>query len=207
MNNKHKAPYSWLASGDSYTIGESVLLTESYSYQAVQLLRKAGIDFNAPEIIAKTGWTTDELLNAISDYPFQASYDFVSLLIGVNNQYRGFDIAKYKAEFDQLLKVSIKLAGGTNSRVIVLSIPDWSVTPFAEGRGKNHISKEIDQYNTINLKIAKGYGVHYIDITNSTREAKSDESLLAPDKLHPSAKEYAKWAKEISAFITSELQP
>lgn len=199
--------YSWLALGDSYTIGESVLLTESYPYQTVQLLRKAGYDFNAPEIIAKTGWTTDELQAAIDTNNFRAQYDFVSLLIGVNNQYRGYNIEQYKTELEELILRAIQLAGEYKSRVIILSIPDWSVTSFAKERNRKQVSREIDLYNAIKESLSQKYGVHYINITGSTQEAETDESLIAADNLHPSAKEYTKWAKKIFAIITSELQP
>jgi lysophospholipase L1-like esterase len=199
--------YSLLALGDSYTIGESVLLTGSYAYQTVQLLRKEGYDFNAPEIIAKTGWTTDELQAAINKYNFKSQYDFVSLLIGVNNQYRGYNIEQYKTELEELILQAIQLAGGYKNHVIILSIPDWSVTPFAKERDRKQISREIDFYNEINESLSKKYGVHYINITGFTQEAETDESLIAADKLHPSAKEYTKWAKKIFAIITSELQP
>src|SRR6476659_8184139 len=154
---------TYLALGDSYTIGEAVQLHESFPYQVVQLLRCQDLAFNAPEIIAKTGWTTDELLSAISFYRFESSYDFVTLLIGVNNQYRERSCEEYQQQFTTLLKKSIRLSGNVASHVIVLSIPDWGITPFAKDRNRKKIGEEIDQFNLINKKVAKQQGTHYID--------------------------------------------
>ena len=198
--------YSYLALGDSYTIGETVPANENFPNQTVQLLRKAGFDFKSSEIIAKTGWTTDELQNAISKHTFHPPYDFVTLLIGVNNQYRGRTVEDYKPEIESLLKQAIKFAGNENNHVIVLSIPDWGVTPYAEGRDRKKIAEEIDAYNAVNKTFAEKYKVHYIDITPGTREAANDPTLLANDGLHPSGKEYAKWAEKVSAMIQDELK-
>ncbi|MCX6319213.1 MAG: SGNH/GDSL hydrolase family protein [Bacteroidetes bacterium] len=197
--------YSYLALGDSYTIGESVLITENFPAQAVQLLRKQGIDMEAPEIIAKTGWTTDELQAAIDTHHFRPRYDFVSLLIGVNNQYRGRSIAEYEKEFTALLDQAIRFAGNDASHVAVLSIPDWGVTPFAEGRDRAQIAREIDIYNAANRKIAEARHVHYIYITEHTREAVEDADRFAADGLHPSSKEYAIWADMLAAFIKTRI--
>jgi lysophospholipase L1-like esterase len=195
--------YSYLALGDSYTIGESVLITENFPAQTVQLLRKEGIDMEAPEIIAKTGWTTDELQAAIDTHHFRPRYDFVTLLIGVNNQYRGRSTAEYEKEFTALLEQAIQFAGNNASQVAVLSIPDWGVTPFAEGRDREQIAREIDAYNAINRNIAEARGVHYIYITGHTREAVKDAARFAPDGLHPSAKEYSIWSEKLAAFFKS----
>ena len=203
MENKN---YSLLSLGDSYTIGESVLPSENFPNQAVQLLKKENIDFNSTEIIAKTGWTTDELQSAIDKNTFLPKYDFVTLLIGVNNQYRARSIENYKAEFENLLKQAIKFAGNDTSHVFVLSIPDWGVTAFAEGRDRKQIAKEIDEYNAANKLIAEKLKVHYIDITAGTRQAAMDLSLLAADGLHPSAKEYLRWAVRLADAIKTELQ-
>jgi lysophospholipase L1-like esterase len=192
---------SYLALGDSYTIGESLPLEDNFPHQTVALLRKKGISITAPEIVAKTGWTTDELMDAITKRSLKSSYDYVSLLIGVNNQYRGRDIVIYQKEFEQLLQQAIQFAGGNPEHVYVLSIPDWGATPFAEGRDRAKITSEIDQFNVANLKIAQQYKVHYIEITAGTREAKQDLSLVAEDKLHPSKKEYARWADKLSRAI------
>jgi lysophospholipase L1-like esterase len=195
---------TYLALGDSYTIGEAVPLHESFPYQVVQLLRRENFDFNAPEMIAKTGWTTDELLSAVSSYKFQSAYDFVSLLIGVNNQYRGRTTEEYKQQFNTLLKKSIRLASNQPSHVIVLSIPDWGITPFAKDRDKKKISEEIDQFNLVNRNISTELGTHYIDITSAQRK-NNDADAIASDGLHPSEKEYLRWATLVSANIKKEL--
>jgi lysophospholipase L1-like esterase len=195
-----------LSLGDSYTIGESVLLQENFPYQAVQLLRNAGFEFKAPEIIAKTGWTTDELQTAINSHRFLPKYDFVTLLIGVNNQYRGRSVENYKPEFESLLKQAIQFAGNDTSHVFVLSIPDWGATPFAEGIDRKQIAKEIDEYNAANKAVAEKYNVIYIDITPGTREVANDPTLIAADGLHPSAKDYQRWAAKLADKIKSSVQ-
>lgn len=189
--------YSYLALGDSYTIGESVPLFESFPYQFVQFLRKSGMNFQAPEIIAKTGWTTDELKIAIDKTILLPVYDFVTLLIGVNNQYRGLSIEIYEKEFEELLMNALKIAGNNKNRVFVLSIPDWGITPFAADRDQKKISTEIDAFNKVNETLSKKLQVQYIDITELTREAVDNELLLTNDKLHPSGLEYKRWAEKL----------
>jgi lysophospholipase L1-like esterase len=198
--------YNYLALGDSYTIGESVLPAENFPNQTIQLVKKGGYDFKPPEIIAKTGWTTDELQTAINNHEFHSPYDFVTLLIGVNNQYRGRTVENYKPEFENLLNQAIQFAGGKKDHVIVLSIPDWGATPFANGRDRIQIAREIDEYNAANKLISEKYKVSYIDITPGTREAATDPSLLAADGLHPSAKEYSRWAAKLAVVLKSQLQ-
>jgi len=204
MTDQKKA-YSYLALGDSYTIGQSVLASENFPNQTVQLMTQLGYKFKSPEIVATTGWTTDELQNNINSHTFTPPYDFVSLLIGVNNQYRGRSVENYKPEFESLLKQAIQFAGGNANRVIVISIPDWGVTPFANGRDRAQIAKEIDDYNAANKYISVIYKVNYVDITPGSREAATDLSLVAGDGLHPSAKEYAKWAQKVFAAIKQQL--
>ena len=191
--------YTYLALGDSYTIGEGVSLHKSFPYQAVNLLRKAGYNFSAPEIIAKTGWTTDELETAVNVHELLPKYDFVTLLIGVNNQYRGRDIIEYKEQLEHLLKKSIALVNGKPEHVIVLSIPDYGTTPFGQKMDTIKIAKEIDEYNTLNKAISIQYKVHYVDITESTRKAKA--GAVVADGLHPSEKEYGKWGKKVVSII------
>jgi lysophospholipase L1-like esterase len=203
---KMHSSYTLLCLGDSYTIGEMVLPNENFPTQTFKLLRNSGYDFETPEIVAKTGWTTDELQNAINNHHFKNSYDFVTLLIGVNNQYRGGMIEDYKPQFESLLKKAIEFAKGKADHVIVLSIPDWGVTPFAKDRNRNEIAKQIDKYNKVNEEISSAFHVNYIDITPGTRESGSDLSLLASDGLHPSAKEYARWSEKIYLTIQQHLQ-
>lgn len=197
---------SYLALGDSYTIGESVATADRFPAQAASILLKDSIQFSTPEYIAVTGWTTRNLLNSInSTPPTRATYDFVSLLIGVNNQYQGRSQAEYSTEFTNLLNTAIRYAGNRPARVAVLSIPDWSVTPFASGYDTALIRKQIDSFNVINKQITLANGVKYIDITPSTRMALTDRSLLAGDGLHPSGKEYKKWGGMLAAYIKSAL--
>ncbi len=201
--------YYYLALGDSYTIGQSVPATENFPNQVVSMLLNNAKPFLPARIIAKTGWTTDELETGISaantEIPLRQTYDFVSLLIGVNNQYRGRTVINYQSEFEALLKKAIAFAGNKPEKVVVLSIPDWGVTPFANGRDRAQIAIEIDAYNSANKQIAQQYNVHYIDITPWTREAATDNTLIASDGLHPSGKEYKRWAEKIAAFFQTRL--
>jgi len=198
---------TFLALGDSYTIGESVPIYENFPYQTVQLLRKNGISVHAPEIVAKTGWTTDELMAGINRTTFEKSYDIVTLLIGVNNQYRGKDPSTYKKEFEQLLNKAIAFAGGNKQHVFVLSIPDWGATPFAASRDRIKIGNEIDLFNSINKKSTDAAGIAYISITEGSREATSNASLVAKDGLHPSGLEYGKWAEKLTDAILQSIRP
>jgi lysophospholipase L1-like esterase len=193
MEKKH----TFLALGDSYTIGESVAESERWPMQFVELMKAAGKDFETPEIVAKTGWTTDELSRAIADANPKGPYDMVSLLIGVNNQYRNYSPQLYKKEFIQLLEQAIEFAGKNANHVVVISIPDWGATPFAEGRDRAKIALEIDHFNSINREIAGAYGVTYIDITPHSRIAETNASMVAEDKLHPSGGVYTYWAKRV----------
>jgi lysophospholipase L1-like esterase len=193
--------FSYLALGDSYTIGENVPIYDSFPYQTVQLLRKAGYSLYAPEIVAKTGWTTDELQTAIANNFLLPGYDIVSLLIGVNNQYRGRSLQEYTQQFEALLKQAIGFAGNKEKHVFVLSIPDWGVTPFAKDRSSATIAHEIDSFNAVNKLFAEKYAVNYIDITPGTRLAADDLSLLATDQLHYSGKEHSIWAKRLADAI------
>ena len=183
-----------LALGDSYTIGESVAENERWPNQLAALLSEKNIQTDMTTI-ACTGWTTSELWQGIQADPPRGRYDLVSLLIGVNNQYRGYDINKYRDEFRFLLEKAIEYAGGKPEHVILLSIPDWGVTPFASGRDRDKIANDIDAFNLINLDESKKMGVHYVDVTLVSREALNDPGLVAGDGLHPSGKMYAEWAK------------
>lgn len=195
--------YSYLALGDSYTIGEQVKPSENFPNQVIALLRKCGLNFEDPTIVAKTGWTTDELEAGIKKATLRSTYDFVTLLIGVNNQYRERAVEDYVPPFESLLKRSIRFAGGNPSHVIVVSIPDWGVTPFAEGWDRAKVARQIDAFNAANRVIAEKYKVHYLDITPGTREAAHRPELLAPDGLHPSGQEYGRWAGAIADIMRS----
>lgn len=184
---------TYLALGDSYTIGEAVAMHENFPHQLVKKLAEEEILFDAPLIVAQTGWTTGDLMEAINQKAIKPPFDLVTLLIGVNNQYRGLDKNEYEKDFEELLKQAIVFAGGNNNHVIVLSIPDWGVTPFAADRDRKKISEEIDAFNLINKKISVNHLVHYVDITPGSRLADAGNPLLASDGLHPSAKEYSRW--------------
>ena len=194
----------YLALGDSYTIGESVAEDERWPNQLAALITSSP-QFAKPiggtergmevTIIARTGWTTDELWQSIQAAKPEPPYDLVSLLIGVNNQYRGYDINEYREQFILLLNKSIEYAGGDPNRVIVLSIPDWGVTPFAASRDRGQIGKEINAFNLVNRAESEKAGVHYVDVTPGSREATDDISLVASDGLHPSGKMYSEWAR------------
>ncbi|MGV3767822.1 MAG: SGNH/GDSL hydrolase family protein [Chitinophagaceae bacterium] len=199
--------YKWLALGDSYTIGESVLPAERYPVQAVKRLAEENIRFETPEIIARTGWTTANLLDAVQDKPFTPQYDLVTLLIGVNNQYQRRPSDEYATEFIQLLQKAVRFAGNRSNRVIVLSVPDYAVTPFARGGDTERISREIDQFNAINKKITQEAGIAYVDITPASRTAASDPSLIASDSLHFSGKAYGQWADMLVPVIKNALRP
>jgi lysophospholipase L1-like esterase len=185
----------YLALGDSYTIGESVSPAERWPVQLTALLRREGHTLDEPQIIATTGWTTDELAAGIDRAAPRGPFDLVSLLIGVNNQYRGRDLAEYTVQFEALLQRAIELAGGQPRRVLVLSIPDWGLTPFAAGRDRAAIGRAIDQFNALNARAARRAGAHYVDVTPISRQAADDAALIAGDGLHPSGKMYAEWAR------------
>jgi len=202
MNNtSEEKKLSFLALGDSYTIGEAVPENECWPMQLVEMLNDVGKPFSKPQIIATTGWTSDELITAIKTVNPQGTFDLVSLLIGVNNQYRGYSKEVYAKEFEDLLNQAIDFAGGIAIHVVVISIPDWGATPFAKDRNREEIATEIDEYNTINREISLQKGVHYVDITPGSRLALSDFSLVTSDELHPSGKEYRKWTEEIYKIV------
>ncbi|HTS44600.1 MAG TPA: SGNH/GDSL hydrolase family protein [Puia sp.] len=191
----------WLALGDSYTIGESVSASERYPVQAVRKLEIKHIHFKDPKIIATTGWTTADLLSAIQKQEMSATYDIVSLLIGVNNQYQQKTESEYREQFTELLQKSIQFSGNRPSHVIVLSIPDYSVTPFAHDRDRASITKQIDSFNLINKTLSAVYQVNYLDITEESRKAAGEPSFIAADGLHFSGKEYAIWADRLVTLI------
>jgi len=186
----------YLALGDSYTIGEGV--AEEGRWPVVLANR---LNINPPDIIAKTGWTTDELQAAIAEKKPNNNYDLVSLLIGVNNQYRGYAPEVYEKEFTALLKQAIAFAGEDPEKVFVVSIPDYGVTPFAAEKNPQQIAEEINAYNRINKAISSSAGVSYFDITPISRKAAEDATLLAADQLHPSAKMYGYWVDSFIAEV------
>ncbi|MEJ1097251.1 MULTISPECIES: SGNH/GDSL hydrolase family protein [unclassified Pseudoxanthomonas] len=187
----------YLALGDSYTIGEGIEEAGRWPMQLAHALRAEGIPVADPHIIATTGWTTDELDAAITAQEPVGEYDFVSLLIGVNNQYRGRPVEEYRVQFAALLWRAIGFAGNRPGRVLVLSIPDWGVTAFAQqqGRDRDQIARELDACNLAAREACSARGVAFVDITAVSRERGSDVKMLAEDGLHPSASMYAEWTK------------
>lgn len=195
----------FLALGDSYTIGESVVATDRWPAQLMDSLSARGLEFVESKIIATTGWRTDNLKEAIRHAKLKPEYSLVSLLIGVNNFYQGRSVESYKPEFEELLQTAIKLAGGVKSRVFVVSIPDYGYTPF----GKNNqaaISKGIDVFNEANELIAKKMGVKYFNITDISRKGLVEPDLVAFDGLHPSAKMYAEWVERILSDVVLKYE-
>lgn len=192
---------SWLALGDSYTIGEGVPLHDSYPYQTLQILRSGGKNFEAPEIIAKTGWTTDELLEHIGKIILRPQYDYVTLLIGVNNQYRGMEESDYSSTLESLTELALEKSGGKPKNVTVISIPDWGVTPFAADRNSSEIAAAIDRFNAINRKQSEEKGFNYVEITDHYRSYGNLPESVVGDALHPSAKIYQHWAEKLAPFL------
>lgn len=195
----------YLALGDSYTIGQSVAEDLRWPVQLVARLREAGLSIADAVIIARTGWTTDELQAAIADQYEPRAYDLVSVLIGVNDQYRGYPIDDYRTHFKELLAFAISAAGGDPGRVIVLSIPDWGVTPFASGQDRASVAAQIDAFNAVNKEESDAAGVHYFDITPISRQAASDPTLIAGDGLHPSGEMYRLWVELIFPDVLALL--
>lgn len=183
--------------GDSYTIGQSVNYSDRWTSQLINKIKKDKNINILEKTIAQTGWTTGDLLRAISESKPENNYDFVYLLIGVNNQYQGLDKNNYKTEFKSLLNQAIYLSQSKIDHVFVISIPDWGVTPFAQGQSQQDISKEIDDFNIINKTEALQLKVNYIDITPVSKKASTDSSYNADDGLHPSKKMYEEWVKLI----------
>jgi len=201
-------PLNYFALGDSYTIGEGVPQEYSFPFLLCQKLREDGLQINDPQIIAKTGWTTDELLKGIKDEGIKQKFDLVTLLIGVNNQYRGYSTDNYRVEFLDLLHIALSYSNFNKNNVFVISIPDWSITPFAgkSNRDLTKLSKEVDEFNSVNRDEALQAGIAYVDITPEFKRAASDPSMLADDGLHPSGNMYAEWAEKIAASIKISRQ-
>lgn len=192
-----------LALGDSYTIGSGLPLEDSWPYQLTSQLRQKGITISEPEIIAQSGWTSLNLIEALNANPPRGSFDLVSLQIGVNDQYERIEPSIYAENFRDLLERSISFARKGTEGVLVLSIPDWSVTPHGGEFDRSHVQEEIGQYNAINLAAARSRGVKYIDITSSSRFAEQHPELLADDGLHPTWEMYWNWTGLIQSTTLS----
>ena len=207
IGSAHAADARFLALGDSYTIGEGVDADGRWPDQLAAALRKAGSAIAAPEIVARTGWTTDELSAEMDKHVFHPPYDLVTLLIGVNNQYRGRDVDNYRAEFRALLQRAIALAGQRPQHVVVVSIPDWGVTRFGQhsGRDTRQIARELDLYNAANADIAASLQVRYADVTAASRAGGDRADMLVGDGLHPSAGMYRRWVEAIEPQARAAL--
>jgi len=205
VNTPDTTTQHYLALGDSYTIGQSVTPSESYPIQLADALTMAGFKVPAPTIIATTGWTTGDLIAGIANANIaNDKYQIVSLLIGVNDQYDDLTQDHYRTNFIQLLHTAINFAGGDSTRVFVLSIPDYGVTPFGKGR-QSYVSSQIDQFNAINKQESFKAGVNYLDITGISREAATDLTLVASDGLHPSGTMYTLWVDQLAPMVIYRL--
>ncbi|MGE0590892.1 MAG: SGNH/GDSL hydrolase family protein [Cyclobacteriaceae bacterium] len=196
MSAQNSQPLKYLALGDSYTIGESVAENERWPVQLAEQLRAKGFEIDKPRIIATTGWRTDNLKNGINIAQIKETYDLVSLLIGVNNQYQGKPVDQYAIEYEDLLKTAVGLAGGDKEKVFVVSIPDYGFTPFGKPK-QEKISKELDEFNEVNKRITESYGIQYFNITDISRHGFDDPELVASDGLHPSGRQYKLWVDRI----------
>lgn len=203
--NSTAIPY--LALGDSYTIGEGAAAADRWPVQLAALASAQGLPLAEPDIIARTGWTTAELQAAIAaSGNHRRDYGLVSLLIGVNNQYRGQSVALYRSEFRQLLATAVGYAGGRAGRVVVLSIPDWGQTPFAQGRDLAQITREIDEFNAVAQQECRAAGIAFVNITDFTRAATGDASQFTPDGLHYTGAQMRQWASRALPVVQGLLK-
>lgn len=203
---QQKEALTFLSLGDSYTIGESERENNRWSVQLAGLLRGHGVSIETPTIIARTGWTTAELIEAIESSGNRQQYDLVSLLIGVNNQYRGQGLDRYRTEFRQLVQTAIRYAKNRPTRVMVLSIPDWGASPFAATRDQAVIARQIDAFNAVARQECEKAGVAYVDITPLTRQATGDATQFASDGLHYSGKQMKQWAEKALPVVEGMLK-
>lgn len=194
---------NYLALGDSYTIGTSIDIVDGYPKQTFELLKGAEFKMNSLQIIAKNGWTADDLKNALASADKKSVYHIVTILIGVNNQYQGKPIKEFETSFLSILNSAITLTGNKPKRVFVISIPDWGITPFASGRDKKAIADEIDNYNLVCEKNTKANGANFINITDAYRLDGFKTDYIASDGLHPSKLEYTKWAIKLTQQIVN----
>ena len=200
---KIKEPVRFLALGDSYTIGESVSETARWPEQLMNSLEARGYEVEEFKIIAQTGWRTDNLKQAILEQDPPADYNLVSLLIGVNDQYQGYDEVWYEPRFKELLQMAIEFAGGDTNAVFVVSIPDYAYTPFGQQKDPADITADINRFNSIIKSVTESYGITYVNITPVSREGLANPALLASDGLHPSALMYSRWIELILDMLAT----
>jgi len=189
----------FLALGDSYTIGEGVADEDRWPNQLTRALRARGFELDDPQLVARTAWTTDELFDAIAEADPRGPYDLVTLMVGVNDQYRSRPVDSFTKEYVTLVRRAIAFAARSPMRVLAISIPDWGATPFAASRDRAMISGEIAAYNDAGLKLATSLGVRWIDLTEMTREMQSNPALVESDGLHPSGEMYRRWSEYLLA--------
>jgi lysophospholipase L1-like esterase len=187
----------FLALGDSYTIGEGVAEEMRWPNQLARTLRSQRIAVDEPQLVARTAWTTDELSDAIAAANLSGPFDLVTLMVGVNDQYRSREVQSFAGEYAKLLARAIAFAYDDPARVLAVSIPDWGATPFAEGRDATLIAQQIDAYNSKGEELARAVGVQWVNVTDISRAMRDDPSLVVSDKLHPSGEMYRRWAELI----------
>ncbi len=195
-NSQRESPYSFIALGDSYTIGEGVNEDERWPNQFVDVAYENGVDFDQPMIIAETGWKTYDLLNAINQTNFTKKYDYISLLIGVNNQFNSRPVDEFEEDLNKLMD-EMKRIKKNDGSIIIISIPDWGYTPFGESSDMSDISEQINLFNSSLRKFASTNGLKYVDITEISRRGINEPDLITNDNLHPSGIMYLEWAKKI----------
>ena len=196
LNTPRESPYSFIALGDSYTIGEGVNEDERWPNQFVDVAYENGVDFDQPMIIAETGWKTYDLLNAINQTNFTKKYDYISLLIGVNNQFNSRPIDEFEEDLNKLMD-EMKRIKKNDGSIVIISIPDWGYTPFGESSDMSDISEQINLFNSSLRKFATTNGLKYVDVTEISRRGINEPDLITNDNLHPSGIMYLEWAKKI----------
>ena len=196
----------FLALGDSYTIGEGVAQDQRWPSHLVKLLEREGLQITDVQLVAQTAWTADELADAIDQVRPTGPFDLVTLMVGVNDQYRSRPVDAFSPEYRRLLERAIAFAGGKERRVIGISIPDWGATPFAQGRDRALIAREIDAYNTKSRQFAERARVAWVDVTPASRATLTEASLVTADGLHPSGEMYARWAELVFPFAVAALR-
>lgn len=201
------AQHTYLALGDSYTIGEGLDIKQSWPYQLQNLLNEKGFNIKQPKIIAKTGWRTDELIEAIQEQiKDEKQYNMVSLLIGVNNQYQNKPLSQYKKEFKDLLKTAISKCKQDNKGVFVVSIPDYGVTPFAKEKDKTKAIEDLKQYNAFAKTQCQKNDVAFYDITELSAKLSQSKTMLINDHLHPNAEQYKAWTESFLPQLVQQLK-
>jgi len=199
------AQNTYLALGDSYTICEGLAYDQSWPYHLSQFLSSEGLETSHPKIIAKTGWRTDELLNAIKEELDEEQFDIVSLLIGVNNEYQGKDFSKYRTELDELLKMAMSKCKTKNKGVFMLSIPDYGITPFAKEKGKADALENLKEYNAFAKGLCEKYGIVFYDITELSHQLSEQVAYLHTDELHPNEAQYLAWLDTFKTQLFEHL--